>query len=155
METRAHDTTSAPTSRSTSPLRRLRERARAQDIVTEEGFRQGYIALKPSRWLGRFFPDLVRLNEALHHLESNSLTLLGSRGGDFAGLAQAFLGELQEYRSTTRRLTRRATQLALGHGQAAEVEHPEDTPTLEEDLAAWQAPFLAEEHAQANGQEGH
>jgi hypothetical protein len=108
---------SRDSTRPLSPLEEARQTARAHDILTEHGFRAGYVVLKPSRWLGRFWLDIERFNTALQRVETNTFTLLGSRQVDFTPHLQAFLAVLADYRVTTRRLTRHAHTLASGRVQ--------------------------------------
>jgi hypothetical protein len=108
---------SRTTTRPLSPLAEAQQTARADDILTEHGFLAGYVVLKPSRWLGRFWLDIERFNTALQRVETNTFTLLGNRQVDFTPHLQAFLAVLADYRVTTRRLTRHAHALASGRVQ--------------------------------------
>jgi hypothetical protein len=91
-----------------------REQALQGHILTEAGFAQGYVVLKPGRWLWRFWLELERLNDALQRVETQTFTLLGNRQTDFRPHLDAFLAVLADYRATTRRLTYHAHTLASG-----------------------------------------
>jgi hypothetical protein len=139
-------TPSAPAASPQSPQTRRRAWVVEHDILTERGWREGYYALKPCRWLGRLLPELEALNTALARLEANSFSLLGGQAG-FAEAAQGLYQDLADYRATTRRLTRRITGLALGRvGPRAPATTPDtaDRPTPADEATALQAPSLTE-----------
>jgi hypothetical protein len=144
---------SAPESRQRreSPWVRHRTWAREEDLLTERGWREGYIVFKPSRWMTRFFFDhLLPLNSALSRLEANTFNLLGASDA-FAHHARAFFQQLADYRVTSRRLARQAERLARGRFSKAEAdgETISEVPTLEADLVALRGSSLEEERARA------
>jgi hypothetical protein len=161
-----------------------REQALQEHILTEAGFAQGYVGLKPGRWLWRFWLELERFNDALQRVEANTFTLLGQRQVDFTLHIQAFQAALADYRATTRRLTYHANTLASG--RVKDLEHltqqalgawrddpspppfadppgaaappaaapVADVPRPAPDLTTWYGPSLAEERAAAQREEG-
>jgi hypothetical protein len=98
-----------------------RQQARDDALLTAKGFDQGYVVLQPSRWLWRFWLEIESFNRALQRAEAESLVLLDSRQTDFRRHLDAFLAALEDYRVTTRRLTRHAH--ALASRRVKELEH--------------------------------
>jgi hypothetical protein len=143
-----------------SPAERRRRQALEQDLLTERGWREGYEVLQPSRWMSRFWSDLLFLNTALQRLETNSFTLLGGSAA-FPTHARAFYQRLADYRAFTDALAREALRLARGRFGS---DMPQDVPpaspqrndapvpsshTPEAEAVALQGPTLAELRARA------
>jgi hypothetical protein len=136
-------------SRRESPWVRHRAWAVEQGILTDRGWREGYVAFKPCRWMTRFFFDQVLpLNSALSRLETNAFNLLGISEA-FVFHARGFFQQLADLRVTFRKLTREAEHLARGRfGKAEKAQETLPTqPTVETELAALQDPSLAEKRA--------
>jgi hypothetical protein len=132
-----------------SPWMRHRTWAREQDILTERGWREGYVVFKPSRWMTRFFFDhVLPLNSALSRLEANTFSLLGA-SDTFVYHARDFFQQLADYRITTRRLTRQAERLARGrfHRADTEEEATHATPPGDTELTSLREPSLEEQRA--------
>src|SRR5262245_60384736 len=66
-----------------------REYALHDAILTDKGFQQGYVVLKPGRWLWRVWLEFERFNDALQRVETQTFTLLGNRQTDFLPHIQA------------------------------------------------------------------
>ena len=138
-------------SRRESPWVRHRAWAVEQGILTERGWREGYVAFKPCRWMTRFFFDQVLpLNSAMSRLETNAFNLLGISEA-FVFQARSFFQQLADLRVTFRKLTREAERLARGRfGKEEQARETLPTrPTVETELAALQEPLLAEKRARA------
>lgn len=136
-------------SRNESPWIRHRNWARDHNILTEHGWREGYVVFKPSRWMTRFFFEhLLPLNSALTRLEANSFQLLGI-SEPFVQRARHVFQQLADLRVTCRILAREAERLARGRLGKAEHRHQPDTsaPAIETELEALQALSLAEQRA--------
>jgi hypothetical protein len=119
LDTSSHATPAPQHRGSHRPATTQEARAQALQghILTEAGFAQGYVVLKPGRWLWRFWLELERFNDALQRVETHTFTLLGNRQTDFLPHIQAFQAALADYRITTRRLTYHANTLAAGRAK--------------------------------------
>ena len=134
-----------------SPWVRHRAWAVEQGILTERGWREGYVAFKPCRWMTRFFFDhLLPLNSAMNRLETNAFNLLGISEA-FVFHARGFFQQLADLRVTFRKLTREAERLA--RGRFSKEERGQETistlPTVDTELAALQDSSLAEKRAKS------
>jgi ABC-type uncharacterized transport system fused permease/ATPase subunit len=120
-----------------------------QGILTERGWQEGYVVLKPSRWMSRFFFDaLLPLNTALTRLETNAFSLLATSDA-FQPHAREVYQQLADYRATAKRLARLAERLARGRPSGAKRTSPDETrPAVEAERTALQGPSLADERAQ-------
>jgi hypothetical protein len=114
VETPSRSDPAAPSPERRRPVttQEARQHARADGLLTQKGFDQGYVVLQPSRWLWRFWLEFAQFNRALQRVEAESLVLLDSRQTDFRLHLDAFLAALADYRATTRRLTYHAHTLA-------------------------------------------
>lgn len=108
-----------------------REYALHDALLTEQGFQQGYVVLKPGRWLWRCWLEFERFNDALQRVETQTFTLLSNRQTDFLPHIQALQAVLEDYRATLRRLTHHANTLASG--RVKELE-----PLTQQAVGAWQ-----------------
>jgi hypothetical protein len=135
-----------PAARPLSRAERRRREAVEQDVLTERGWREGYDVMKCSRWMSRYWPDLLFLNFALSRLEANSFTLLGGTAA-FSGQARAFYQKLADYRACTVALAHEAKRLAGGRFPAEDTRPPDAPPSPDAETTAFSGPTRAESRA--------